>query len=190
MRYAHKDDQGRTFSTHFIDISQTGLAFVTDRENAPQLSDLIKVEIPLDNKETIAWWARVVRVEEYQPHKWYMNKENFQDENQVLVAITFHELPSGHARQIRETLNRKFDEIHKNKRAKKIEGLALLVVSRFWSLLFYGFCIFATFWLLYYLSRPDANYDAKKGAPWGRRFEGWYLPAPKPKPVPKQILDL
>ncbi|MCB0351605.1 MAG: PilZ domain-containing protein [Bdellovibrionales bacterium] len=181
MRYAHKDDQGRSFTTRFLDISQTGLAFITDPENAPHISDLIKVEIPLSGDESIAWWARVVRVEEYEPHKWYMKKDDFQDENQVLVCITFHELPPGHSRQIQETLEKKFIEQQAIERAQRMQNLALFLASQTWRILIYATLVAATIWALYYLSRPTLNYDAKKGAPWGERFPSLMLQPENPK---------
>lgn len=170
MRFAHQNDHGRSYTTHFIDISQTGLAFVTDADHAPHLSELIKIEVPLSEKDSIAWWGRVVRIEEYAPHKWYMKDKDFQDGNQILVAITFHELPTGHAQIIRETLDKKFKELHALRQRERFRQLTLFLVHHFWQVLFYVSCITATFWILYYLSRPSENYDAEKGAPWGERF--------------------
>jgi hypothetical protein len=177
LRFAHNNEPGQSYTTQFIDISQTGLAFITDQDNAPRVSELIKVEIPLENNQSIAWWARVVRVEEYAPHKWYLKKEHFHGSDQVLVAITFHDLPPAHARQIRETLNLKFDEMFRTERRHKMQQMAVFVVSEFWRLFLYGLCIIATFALLYYLSRPSENYDAKKGTPWMQRFPQFNIPS-------------
>src|SRR5690606_17849126 len=69
MRFAHKEDSGHVYTTRFVDISLTGLAFITDRENAPFIYDMIKIEIPLPGGQQVAWWAKVVRIEEYNPQK-------------------------------------------------------------------------------------------------------------------------
>lgn len=176
MRYAPHHDKGHSYTTRFVDISQTGLAFITDRENAPKLSDLIKVEIPLNEQNSIAWWARVVRVEEYAPHKWYMKSKGLQDENQVLVAIVFHELPPSHVRQIRQTLDQKFAEVRALERREKMKHLTRYLVEQAWKILIYLSLIAATLWFLYYFSRPSYNYDAEKGAPWGQRYPELNLP--------------
>jgi PilZ domain len=183
LRYAKQNEQGHTYTTRFIDISQTGLAFITDRENAPGLSDLLKIEIPLSDTETVAWWARVVRIEEYAPHKWYMKANDFQDQNQVMVAVTFHELPPGHTRLIRETLDKKFAEVRAIENQQRMKHMTLYIASRFWRFLFYAGSIAATIWFLYWLSLPSYNYDASKGAPWGQRYP-WlniFTPSEKPK---------
>lgn len=183
LRYAHSTDVGHTFTTRFVDISQTGLAFVTDRESAPRLSDLIKIEIPLEENQTIAWWARVVRVEEYAPHKWYLKANDFQSENQVLVAIVFHELPPAHSRQIRETLDKKLDELHLLARRERMKYMAQFIAEQTWLFVFYVSLILATIWLLYFLSRPGPNYDAEKGAPWGQRYPWLNIFNPNPSPL-------
>lgn len=180
FRYAHETEQGRSHTTRILDLSLTGLAFITDLEFAPRISELIKVEIPLSENETIAWWARVVRVEEYEPQKWYMKKEDFSDGNQVMVAISFHDLPAGHAQQIRETLDKKFNELSAAERIKRRKMMAAFVANQAWRILFYLSLTAATVWLLYSLSRPDLYYDAEKGAPWGERFPSLKLNTEKP----------
>jgi hypothetical protein len=169
MRYAAADNYGKSYTTQFVDISTTGLAFVADRENAPQISEVIKIEVPMENTH-IAWWARVVRIEEYAPHKWYMNAQDFEREDQVMVAIRFEELPTGHKQQIYQNLDKKFAEIKKREYQLKIKNSAMFFVSQFWQLLIYGACIAATIWFIWYFSQPDASYDAKRGAPWGQRY--------------------
>ena len=170
LRFARQGDASQSYTTHFIDISATGLAFVTDRDVSPQVSDLIKIEFPLENGKTVAWWARVVRVEEYDSQKWYMKDEKFQDSNQVLVAVSFHELPSGHAQAIREALNKKFEEVHLTEKRKKIKNMSLYIFENFWRILFYAICVMATVWVLKQLAQPDLIYTEEKGSPWGQRF--------------------
>lgn len=189
LRYAHDNDLGHTFTTRFVDISQTGLAFITDRENAPRLSDLIKIEIPLQENNTIAWWARVVRVEEYAAHKWYLNAKDFQSENQVLVAVVFYDLPPAHSRQIRETLDKKFTEMQAAARHERMQNITKFIVEQMWLILFYTSLVLATIWLLYFLSKPSLNYDAEKGAPWGQRYPWLNIFDSHPSPLEKVPAD-
>lgn len=173
LRFARRDDPGRTYTTRFIDISQSGLAFVCDYESAPRISDLIKVEIPLntgENNDTVAWWGRVVRVEEYDDNKWYMQKSDVQDHHQVLVAITFHEMPPAHSRAIRKALDKKFAEVYSEQKSRQWRGIVSFLFSNIIKFIFYAACILGTIWVLYTLSQPSATYDPKVGAPWGERF--------------------
>jgi hypothetical protein len=181
LRFAHKDDPGHSFTTRFLDISETGLAFVTDADHAPHISDLIKVEFPVGDVTQIAWWARVVRVEEYATHKWYMKKEDFNDGHQVRVAIMFHDLPAGHSTQIRQSLNKKFTELSAARRKESWKNFVVFLFDKAWKIALYSALFLGTIWLLYFLSQPDLNYDPKKGAPWGERYPSLMLPPEKNK---------
>jgi hypothetical protein len=171
LRFSKRNERGQSHTTRFIDISQSGLAFICDDESAPRISDLIKVEIPIgDNDERVAWWARVVRVEEYNPKNWHLKSADFQESHQVLVAVTFHEMPPLHARKIRHALDIKFTEMYNEQRHQYIRAIAQFLSSNIIKFILYGACIALTLWLLYWLSQPSETYDSKKGAPWGERF--------------------
>ncbi|MEK6556475.1 MAG: PilZ domain-containing protein, partial [Bdellovibrionota bacterium] len=120
MRFAQKGELGRSHITHFVDISMSGLAFITDRETAPFLFEMIKIEIPLDGGEQVAWWAKVVRVEAYEPQKWYLKKADM-DETKVMVAVQYHDLPMGHLQKIKKTLDHKFVELEREKVAERFK---------------------------------------------------------------------
>ncbi len=171
LRYAHENEYGHTHTTMFIDISATGLAFVTDREVAPQISEKIKVEVPLEDGQSVAWWGRVVRVEEYAPHRWFMKGSQIAAPNQVMVAVHFEDLPTGHTAAIRHALDKKFEEFYQAQRREKMKQMSYFVASQFWRLLLYGVCVFGMVWFFYHFSQPDENYDSQKGAPWGQRFK-------------------
>lgn len=170
LRYAGENEHGHTHTTLFIDISATGLAFITDRAVAPHISEKIKVEIPLEDGQSVAWWGRVVRVEEYAPHRWYMKGSQVAAENQVLVAVNFEGLPTGHTTAIRQALDKKFDDLYRAQRIQKAKQISIFIAEQFWRLLLYAACIIGMVWFLYHISQPDENYDPQKGAPWGQRY--------------------
>ncbi len=172
MRFAHLEEKGVAHTTQFIDISMTGLAFVVDGQTAPFLFEQIKIEVPLDDGKTIAWWAKVIRVEAYAPYKWYMPAELFEGrEDRVMVAVNFEGLPPGHVERIKRSLDRKFVEVSKEKRAQHLRNLAMLWARYSWQLIFFFGLIIATFAALWYLAQPGENYGPK-GSPWGERFKG------------------
>ena len=170
IRFAREDEFGNTHTTIFIDISTTGLAFVIDRDQAPHLSDLIKVEIPLEDGQSVAWWARVVRVEEYTIKKWYMKRENFAGQNPVLVAVQFEKLPVGHTVIIRKALDHKFKEVFKAHRRQKVLRSLSYLHTYGWRILVYVALTLATVWFLWYFAQPTPNYNPNAGSPWGQRF--------------------
>lgn len=173
LRFAHEDDAGQIHTTRFVDISMTGLAFITSRDNAPFIYDKIKLEIPLADGKQIAWWAKVVRIEEYSPEKWYLNKDLFQDENSVLVAVQFFNMPLSHLQRIKETLEQKFAEAEAEKKRERMKSLAALWAHHYWQIFLYLLCAAFTFWILWYFSQPDFNYDPQRGTPWGQRYWTW-----------------
>jgi hypothetical protein len=173
MRFAHEGEIGQIFTTRIYDISQSGLSFITDRENAPFIQERIKVELPLEGNEQIAWWGRVVRIEEYASHKWYMKEENFNQDRQVLVAVSFEGLPLPHVRRINATLEKKFQEISKDKKREAFKSITALWTHYTWEVAFYIGVVITAVYILWALSRPTANYDAEHGSPWGKRM--WFI---------------
>lgn len=170
IRFAREDEHGRTHTTIFIDISATGLAFVIDRDQAPHLSDLIKVEVPLKDGQSVAWWARVVRVEEYTVKKWYVKRENFVAENPVLVAVQFQNLPAGHTVAIRQALDHKFKEVFKTHRRQKFFRYLSFLQEYAWRLVMCAILTAATVFFMWYIAQPTPTYNPKNGSPWGQRF--------------------
>lgn len=186
MRFAHLGEEGQSYTTQFIDISTTGLAFIIDKASAPAISDMIKIEVPLDDGNSVAWWARVVRIEEYVNNRWSAKPDDYANGTEYLVGVAFHELPAGHRHQIHQTLEKKFIEVSKEQREQLYSNWIEFTASRIWQFILYGFCIAFTFWLLWYISRPNENYDAKYGAPWGQRYQwlNFFSPPAEKIPVP------
>ncbi len=171
IRFERQDEYGNTHTTIFVDISTTGLAFVIDREQAPHLSDLIKVEIPLNDGQSVAWWARVVRVEEFALKKWYMKNENFVGNNPVLVAVQFQNLPVGHTVIIRKALDEKFKEVFRVHRRQKLSRQLAFLREYGVRIALYVCLVAAAFWFLWYFAQPSPTYNPKDGgALWGYRY--------------------
>lgn len=178
LRFAYKDDRRHTYNTRFLNISETGLAFVVDRDCVPQIGDFIKVEFPVPGHEQVAWFARVVRIEEYRPPRaWQkrLDKEN----DEVMVAVRFHDLPDGHRNTIRQGLNQKFNEVLKERQKDNLFQLMSYITANFWKACLYLGLALATFGILYVFSRPSLNYDKDRGSPWGQRYPEFNFFQPK-----------
>ena len=174
IRYALPHEKHNPYQTKYINISQTGLAFIVSqralRNGFPLVGDNIKVEVPVPGGDQFAWWAKIIRIEEYENPWKRFESDSFWDEDLVMVAVRFDNLPVGHAETLRVGLVKRFDEIKleqaKNRRREMAEWWAL----NYKSLLLYIAMTLLTFAVLYWLSIPDANYDAHIGSPWGQRF--------------------
>lgn len=170
LRFAPKKVHDRSFSTRFVNISESGLAFLIDRESAPQIGEFIKIEFPVPGGEQIAWFAKVVRLEEFSSTPWWSERDTNTDIG-VVVGVQFHELPQGHRQAIRVHLQEKFHEMVREQRLRVFHRVGAVWNEYGWQFILYLISAALTFGLLYWLSRPDFNYDEKRGAPWGQRFK-------------------
>lgn len=178
MRYASDKAPQGVFKTKLVNLSESGAAFVVDRSMAPQIGELIKVELPIPGLDQIAWFAQVVRMEAYSSNSWWSDPDPFVDDEKMLIAVHFHDLPSAHRKAIKSGLEQQFlNELKERRRRQQL-------LLRHWvaenALKFFGYLLLSviSFGLLYYLSRPSDNYDSKRGSPWGQRYKIFNLNEP------------
>lgn len=170
LRFAPNHVHNRSFSTRFVNVSESGLAFVIDRASAPRIGEFLKVEFPVPGGEQIAWFAKVVRLEEVDKHPWW-NRQALAEDPGVLVGLQFHQLPRGHREAIRVHLQEKFHEIIKTRRSAKWRVVNEFLREYGWKIFMYAISTLLTFGILYLISRPTPSYDPEHGSPWGQRFK-------------------
>lgn len=170
MRFSKEEGSG-VFRTRLLNLSETGAAFLVDRSMRPEIGDLIKVEIPVPGLDQIAWFGRVVRLESYEGNSWWSEPDPFVDEEKIMVAVHFHDLPLGHRKAIKQGLEKQFLEELKERRLRQQMYLKHVFLENVYKYSGYILLSIASFALLYYLSLPNKNYDAKRGAPWGHRYK-------------------
>lgn len=170
LRFAPEDGPDHVYTTRFVNVSETGIAFLVDRDLAPHLGDVIKLEFTVPGNGQIAWFARVVRMEEFESGGW---KPRHRRSDEILVGVHFLDLPEGHRRDIRKGLEDQFLKALKQHRRDNVKSFMQFVMGHYGKWLFYAICALATFGLLYYLAQPSANYDSERGAPWGERFKNF-----------------
>lgn len=125
MKFAfNQRKQGQYFQTEFLNISETGLAFTCDRRNLPRMGEVIKVEFPIPGHERMAWYARVVRIEERTFDEFVYDDEGSEPTSRLprgfIIAVTFLDLPEGHARSITEGLSRRFAQINNSRQMERL----------------------------------------------------------------------
>ena len=170
LRFAPESETEKVYTTTFLNLSATGVAFVTHSDLAPSIGDNIKLEIPVPGADQMAWWGRVVRTEIYRPKKTWTTKDDFEIEDEVLVAVQFESLPEGHQKQIVEGLHQKANELARQNRIQFNKELMEFLYENYWKVGLFVVCALLTASILFFFSRPTDNYDAERGSPWGRRF--------------------
>jgi len=173
MRFSLQESQGPQGieQTPLINLSETGVAFLVNPDTDIKLGDAIKVEIPVPESEQIAWWGRVVRVQEYEPQSWIFARDPFRDEPKVIVGVRFEDMPDGHTRAIRKGIEQSFmramrEQQYRNwlyYRTLALQNIGKAVLAVALTIAFIG-----VMWLV---TRPFGNYDPEKGSPWGERFK-------------------
>lgn len=173
MRYSPENRHGPTSteSTVLINLSETGVAFLVDSKTDLRVHERIKVEIPIPGGDQIAWWGTVVRMEEYTSPDWGFRQDSFNDQTKFLVGVRFDLLPHQHSRSIRKGIEKTFMQIMRDQQYRTgiyYRNLAIQKVLTVTTIVLLTVAAIAFMWLI---TRPSANYDAKKGAPWGQRFK-------------------
>ncbi len=177
LYFAREVDNERITPSELIDISATGVGMILPLDEAPKAGETLKVEFTIPNHRKVAWWARVVRVQELEVKKWWMKSEESDDliPKDAFVALHFKDLPEGHRAAIFEGLTEKFQELQKAKREKKREEILRFLNEHKWKLISFIVFAFLSVMILYFLSQPSSTYDPKRGSPWGQRFDFFRL---------------
>ena len=173
MRFSLEDTHGPAGieQTLLINLSESGLAFLTSRSVRVEVGERIKVEIPIPGGEQIAWWARVVRVQEYEPRIWFSSRDQFASNPRLMVALHFEQLPEAHSRTLRKGIERSFLKAVRDQRYRTWMYYKVFAIQNALQIFAYIALTISAFALLYWLSQPDESYDGRKGAPWGQRFK-------------------
>lgn len=170
VRYSSEYDHRPVIQrTRLLNLSETGMAIEMDLSECPQVGERLKVELPVPAGEQIAWWARVVRTHIRRKQWWTTNAE--MEPEKVVVALHFEGLPQGHIKTIRKGLNERFLEEMRERRQAQLLYLRALWIKNTWKILGWTLTAFVVAGIIYWLSRPSANYDPEKGTGWGERFQ-------------------
>lgn len=170
LRFVTVKNPSRALQTQLINVSESGLGFIIDLGSAPQLGESIKMEFAIPGGEQIAWFGKVVRLEEQAAGPWWSEHLHAHEPIKAVVGIQFQALPDVHRHAIRSHLHEKFVELNHARRAAQHARFKRFLAEHGWKILMYTLAAIFTFAILYFLSLPSGNYDSKRGAPWGHRF--------------------
>lgn len=173
MRFGLEDNHrgAAVQNTLLVNLSETGAAFITDSVRGLHLGDRIMVEIPIPQGEQIAWWGKVIRIQEHQPRNWFGKKDSFFDRPKMLVAIRFDQLPAGHTRALRKGIEKSFLQAMRDQRHRTWLYYRTMALTYGFQFLGYIILTILALGFIYYASLPSANYDPKRGTLWGERIK-------------------
>lgn len=157
--------------TILVNLSETGVAFLVSPDADVKIYERIKVEIPVPEGDQIAWWGRVVRIQQYEPSRWHFGKDPFRETPRVLVAVTFDQLPEPHSKAIRKGIEASFMKAMREQHYRNWLYYRALVMRNAAKALFFFGLIAGFILFMWYFTLPSDNYDPKHGAPWGERFK-------------------
>ncbi len=87
VRFAHMPKGSKTMHTRIINISESGMAFLVPYLTAPQIDEMIKVQFTAPNAESVACYAKVVRVQVHRTYHKTKKPQTFK-----MVAVEFENL--------------------------------------------------------------------------------------------------
>lgn len=170
--FAHKDQpSGSKYPTKILNVSETGIAFLVYKSTAPQIGDLIKIEFPVPGAEQIAWWARVVRMEEHASSPWWSETDEGSSSTEIIVGVNFEHLPHGHRKEIQQGLYKRYQAVIQEHRRQRREALRDFVKSQFWNFVLFALCTTAIVMCLYWLSTLEPLFDIVKGSKYRELWE-------------------
>lgn len=167
FRYA---GSSKVIEAEIINISVTGLGFVTTKENLPEYGEIIKIEFTVPESGKMAWNGKVLRINEYRKNKWWAQTEEAED-NFVFVGLQFHDLPPGHLETIHQGLQKKIDLVLERKKEERIKAIFDFIGLNKWKLIIYSVLIVSMLYFFFFITQPTGSYDSERGAPWGQRFK-------------------
>jgi hypothetical protein len=157
--------------TTILNLSETGCAFLVSANSPLHIGEKIKVEIPIPTGDQIAWWGRVVRVQEYEPRSWVFGKDPFRENAHLMVAVVFEQLPEGHSRALRKGIEQSFMKAMRDQQYRNWLYYRALMLQNLGKFLLISILAIGAFTFLWYLAQPSETYDPNRGAPWGDRIK-------------------
>ncbi len=113
---------GQNQSTDFLDISATGIAFVTLKEKTPDMGSILRLTFTIPGKEAKTIKAQVVRIKDYQRPEWYKRYYDEKDKTveECFVAVNFLNLTEKQIDELSVYLQHLIDSEYEERKVQKI----------------------------------------------------------------------
>jgi hypothetical protein len=166
MYFALDSEKGKKHATQVANISETGLAFVAKDYEAPSIGEMIKVEFTVPGEGKMAWFAKVVRVEEYYDVRWWDPQDEFESPSEVMVAVKYVDMPEKHKAVIHRGLETRFEQIRKARFQQSVRALTVFLLKNFWNFVLFTLCLFTALAILHLYSMREPVSSSSKEAPF------------------------
>lgn len=153
-------NQKQRIQADIHNLSKSGMAFLADSEDAPPINTHINFEFVVPSGKKMAWTGTVVRHQS-------IRRNNY---DQVLVAVTFKDLPIAHKENIENGITQSFKKLEWEYKKQQTISVLYRMYDHRWSLLLLISLTIFSIWFFYSFTQPSPNYDPQRGAPWGQRF--------------------
>lgn len=107
VRFAHSPRGSKTMHTRIVNLSESGMAFLVPYLTAPLEGERIKVEFTAPNSESIACFARVIRVQVHRTYHAGREPQTFK-----MVAVEFQSLHPKQREMLSQGLQQQFSKKH------------------------------------------------------------------------------
>jgi hypothetical protein len=169
-------DKNVPLEAYIYNLSLTGVAFIVKKSAAPAIGDVLKVELglplpeeaALKNPKKMAWFGKVARIENKKTLPWWLNQKA---EDFTTIGIHFIDLPISHSQMIQTTLDQCWVTLRKKRWQEHWRRALLFYSKKSVEYATYAIAVWAAFLFFKHFTKPDSDYDASRGSPWGQRFK-------------------
>ncbi len=169
LYFSWEEEKGVKHPTRIFNVSESGIAFFVPSALAPRISDRLKVEFQVPAGLNVAWWGRVVRLQENAYPWWWHEEKAF---NEVLVGLHFDNLPEPHRQEIHEGLRARHHKLLLERRRRQVNFVRTWLFDHIRQLLLFFICATALITALYFISKVEPFFDIKEGSIYLKLWEG------------------
>jgi hypothetical protein len=163
--------QARIMSTVIIDISETGIGFLTALKNAPRIGELIKMDFSPLGSMRMACQGKVIHMETPPPNSGWSRYPGT-----VKVGVEFYDMPLGHKQMLHNILKEAFEKTGRDVRVyeeannPKVLKRPNWLLQNIWSVLATILILSGAGYGIYFFVNMDPNESIHQEAPWATHF--------------------
>jgi len=114
VRFAQLPKGSKTKHTRIVNLSESGMAFLTPSHSAPDEQEVIKIEFTAPNSPPIACFAKVVRVELHKTYSHDQRPQTFK-----LIAVEYSQIHPLQKQILAQGLSERFRQLQEEYRREQ-----------------------------------------------------------------------
>jgi hypothetical protein len=163
--------EARIMSTVIIDISETGVGFLTALKNAPRIGEIIKMDFSPLGSMRMACQGKVIHMETPPPNSGWSRYPGT-----VKVGVEFYDMPLGHRQMLHNILKEAFAKagrdvrVYEEAQAGKTYKAPNWLLQNIWSVLATIGILGATGYGIYYYANLEPSEVSRPEPGWATQF--------------------